>query len=64
MRRPKFVVADTMDLWLNIALDDLIRLLKRLDGFVLNDSEARQLTGEDNLLARSRKSTASARGTW
>src|ERR1035438_975931 len=44
MRRPKFVVADTMDLWLNIALNDLLKLLPRLDGFVLNDSEARQLT--------------------
>ena len=43
MRRPKFVVADTMDLWLNIALPDLLKLLKRLDGFVLNDSEAHQL---------------------
>jgi sugar/nucleoside kinase (ribokinase family) len=48
-RGAKFVVADTMDLWLNIALDDLIRLLKRVDGFVLNDSEARQLTNEDNV---------------
>src|SRR5216684_1830338 len=37
MRRPRFVVADTMDLWLNIALPDLIKLLKRVDGFVLND---------------------------
>src|SRR5216117_2555959 len=34
----KFVVADTMDLWLNIALNDLVKLLKRIDGFVLNDS--------------------------
>jgi sugar/nucleoside kinase (ribokinase family) len=50
MRRPKFVVADTMDLWLNIALPDLLKLLKRVDGFVLNDSEARQLTKEDNLV--------------
>lgn len=49
MRRPKFVVADTMDLWLNIALNDLIKLLKRIDGFVLNDSEAQQLTKEDNV---------------
>jgi len=49
MRRPKFVVADTMDLWLNIALPDLLKLLKRLDGFVLNDSEAHQLTKEDNV---------------
>ena len=40
MRRPKFVVADTMDLWLNIALPDLLKLLKRVDGFVLNESEA------------------------
>jgi sugar/nucleoside kinase (ribokinase family) len=49
IRRPKFVVADTMDLWLNIALPDLLKLLKRLDGFVLNDSEAHQLTKEDNV---------------
>ena len=49
MRRPKFVAADTMDLWLNIALQDLIKLLRRLDLFVLNDSEAHQLTKEDNM---------------
>src|SRR5579872_4831734 len=55
MRRPKFVVADTMDLWLNIALPDLLQLLKRVDGFVLNDSEARQLTQEDNLVAALKK---------
>jgi len=50
MHRPKFVIADTMDLWLNIALPDLLRLLKRVDVFVLNDSEARQLTEEHNLV--------------
>jgi len=55
MRRPKFVVADTMDLWLNIALPDLLKLLKRLDGFVLNDSEAHQLTKEDNVFAAIKK---------
>ncbi len=49
MRRPRFVVADTMDLWLKVALPDLLRLLRRLDGFVLNDSEAQQLTGEGNV---------------
>ncbi len=49
MRKPKFVVADTMDLWLNIALPDLLRLIKRVDAFVLNDSEARQLTDDDNI---------------
>jgi sugar/nucleoside kinase (ribokinase family) len=55
MRRPKFVVADTMDLWLNIALPDLLKLVRRVDGFVLNDSEARQLTKEDNLMAALKK---------
>jgi sugar/nucleoside kinase (ribokinase family) len=50
MKKPKFVVADTMDLWLNIALPDLLRLLKRVDGFVLNDSEAQHLTKTGNLL--------------
>ncbi|HEY3914642.1 MAG TPA: PfkB family carbohydrate kinase, partial [Verrucomicrobiae bacterium] len=55
MRRPKFVVADTMDLWLNIALPDLLKLLKRIDGFVLNESEARQLTQEDNLFKAAKK---------
>ncbi len=51
MRRPRFVAADTMDLWLNIALDDLLRLLKRVDLFILNDSEAQHLTKEDNVIA-------------
>ena len=55
MRRPKFVVADTMDLWLNIALPDLMRLINRLDAFVLNDSEAHQLTEDDNLFNALRK---------
>ena len=55
MRRPKFVVADTMDLWLNIAMPDLLKLLKRIDGFVLNDSEAYQLTKESNVFAALKK---------
>ncbi|MGA2542730.1 MAG: PfkB family carbohydrate kinase [Verrucomicrobiota bacterium] len=55
MRRPKFVVADTMDLWLNVALADLLKLLRRVDGFVLNESEARQLTQEDNLVLAAKK---------
>lgn len=55
MRRPKFVVADTMDLWLNIALPDLLKLLGRVDAFVLNDGEAHQLTKEDNLFGALKK---------
>ena len=54
MRRPKFVVADTMDLWLNIALPELLKLLKRVDGLVLNESEAQQLTNEHNLIRAAR----------
>lgn len=55
MRRPKFVVADTMDLWLNIALPDLLKLLRRVEGFVLNESEAQQLTQEHNLIRAAKK---------
>jgi sugar/nucleoside kinase (ribokinase family) len=55
MQRPKFVVADTMDLWLNIALNDLIKLVARVHCFVLNDSEAHQLTKEDNVFTALKK---------
>lgn len=48
--KPKFVIADTMDLWLNITLPDVLKLLKRVDCLVLNDSEARQLVEEDNVV--------------
>ncbi len=55
MRKPRFVVADSMDLWINIALSELLRLLRRVDGFVLNDSEAQLLTKEDNLFVALKK---------
>ena len=55
VRRPRFVIADTMDLWLNIALKDLLRVLRRVDALVLNDSEARQLVNEDNVITAARK---------
>jgi len=50
MERARFVIADTMDLWINIARDELLRLLGRIDMVILNDSEARQLTGETSLV--------------
>ena len=50
MARPRFVVVDTMDLWITIAKDDLMALLKRVDLLILNDSEAKLLTGETNLI--------------
>jgi sugar/nucleoside kinase (ribokinase family) len=50
IRHPRLVLADTMDLWIETQREDLLALLPRIDGLLLNDSEARQLTGEDNLV--------------
>ena len=47
----RLAVADTMDLWINTARDDLDELMQQLDGLVLNDSEAKLLTGTENLVA-------------
>jgi sugar/nucleoside kinase (ribokinase family) len=47
-------VADTMDLWINGRRDALMELLKRIDGLVLNDSEAKLLTGDENLVRAGR----------
>jgi len=47
--RPKFVVLDTMNLWLNIALADLKAIIARVDCLTLNDEEARQLSGDYSL---------------
>lgn len=51
---PRLVVADTMDLWINIESDELRELLTKIDGLVLNDSEAILLTGEQNLVKAGR----------
>ncbi len=48
-------VADTMDLWINIQRDELEALLKRIDGLVLNDSEAKLLAEDENLVRAGRK---------
>src|SRR5260370_28015070 len=47
---PRFVVADTMDLWITTTRPELLDLLKRVDLLVLNDREARQLTEETSLI--------------
>ena len=47
---PRFVVADTMDIWIHNELPVLKQLLREVDGLVLNDSEARLLTGSLNLV--------------
>ena len=53
--KPKLAVADTMDLWINIARDELMALFKQLDGLVINDSEAEQLTEINNAISAARK---------
>ena len=55
VRKPDLVVADTMNLWIDTQRDALLELLKRVDGLVLNDGEARMLSGEHNLIAAARQ---------
>jgi sugar/nucleoside kinase (ribokinase family) len=55
IRRPRFVAADTMDLWINIALPELKKVIRRIDLLTLNESEARHLTGERALIKAARK---------
>jgi sugar/nucleoside kinase (ribokinase family) len=47
---PTFVAADTMNLWIEGQLEDLKKLLRRIDCLIINDDEARQLAGELNLI--------------
>ncbi len=48
--RPKLIVMDTMNFWMDIALDDLKAVLKKVDVLLVNDAEARQLSGENSLV--------------
>ncbi|CAL2087987.1 PfkB family carbohydrate kinase [Tenacibaculum dicentrarchi] len=53
--KPKLVVLDTMNFWMDIALDDLHTVLKRVDVVTINDEEARQLSGEYSLVNAAKK---------
>ena len=52
--RPKLVAMDTMNFWMDIAMDDLKETLKVIDLLIVNDEEARQLSGENSLLKASK----------
>ena len=54
-KTPKLVVLDTMNFWMDIALDDLYTVLKRVDVITINDEEARQLSGEYALVNAAKK---------
>ncbi|MET1055275.1 MAG: PfkB family carbohydrate kinase [Pedobacter sp.] len=53
--RPKLVVLDTMNFWMDVAMDDLLETLKLVDVLTINDEEARQLSGEYSLVKAAKK---------
>nr|WP_294789807.1 PfkB family carbohydrate kinase [uncultured Mucilaginibacter sp.] len=53
--RPKLIVMDTMNFWMDIAMDDLLETIKMIDVLTINDAEARQLSGEYSLVKAARK---------
>jgi len=53
-KRPRLIAMDTMNYWMDSALDDLKKLLTMVDVLMVNDSEARQLSGEFSLVKAAR----------
>lgn len=54
-KRPKLIVLDTMNFWMDNALNDLLEVIKHIDVITINDEEARQLTGEYSLVKAAQK---------
>ncbi|TYB74082.1 sugar kinase [Bizionia gelidisalsuginis] len=54
-KKPKLAILDTMNFWMDIALEDLLSVIKNVDVITINDEEARQLTGEYSLVVAARK---------
>ncbi|RZK49695.1 MAG: sugar kinase [Pedobacter sp.] len=54
-KRPKLIVLDTMNFWMDIMMDDLLETIKLVDVLTINDSEARQLSGEYSLVKAAQK---------
>jgi sugar/nucleoside kinase (ribokinase family) len=54
-RRPKLIVLDTMNFWMDVAYDDLLETLKMVDVLAINDAEARQLSKEYSLVKAAKK---------
>ncbi len=53
--KPKLIVLDTMNFWMNVAMDDLKKVLLKIDVLLVNDSEARELSGEFSLVKAAAK---------
>ena len=56
--RARFVALDSMNLWIDIARDDLVEVIGRVDCLILNDAELRQLTGKPSLVGAAREAIA------
>lgn len=54
-KRPKLIVLDTMNFWMEVALDDLLEVIKEVDVLTINDEEARLLSGEYSLRKAAKK---------
>ncbi len=54
-KRPKLIVLDTMNFWMDIAWDDLMKTIAQVDVLTVNDAEARQLSGEYSLVKAAQK---------
>ncbi|MFO0478080.1 MAG: PfkB family carbohydrate kinase [Bacteroidota bacterium] len=54
-KRPKLIVLDTMNFWMDVAMEELLKTLKEIDLLTINDSEARQLSGEHSLVKAAQK---------
>jgi sugar/nucleoside kinase (ribokinase family) len=53
--RPKLIVLDTMNFWMDVAMNDLLETIKLIDVLTINDAEARQLSGEYSLVKAAKK---------
>jgi len=53
--KPDIVILDTMNFWMDSALDDLMKVISKVDVITINDEEARQLTGEYSLVVAAKK---------
>ena len=54
-KRPRLIALDTMNFWMETALEDLLRVLHQIDVLVINDGEARQLSGEYSLVRAAKR---------
>ena len=55
LKRPKLVVLDTMNFWMETAMEDLEKVIAKVDVLLVNDSEARQLSGQYSLVGAAKE---------